>query len=462
MPLISALSGYLKSKAGIDRAISYAIAARVWSVLSNVVSVVLMARFLTPVEQGYYFTLTSLVALQIVFELGFSFVILQHAAHERTYLSFGDGGRIEGDSKAHARLASILQLALRWYTRAAIILGAILIPAGVYFFEQSEQRATQVHWLAPWLVAVGACVAVFLQDPLCSFMEGCGEIRQVAKLRLYQCIANTIFGWSCMLSHHGLFAPGMMMAASALVGSAFFWRRRELLMGLLTYPTDDGAVSWRREIWPFQWRIAISWLCAYFTRQVFTPILFHYRSAVEAGQMGMSISVVGYIAAIVLAWMTTKAPVFGTLVARREFKDLDHLFFRTLLQAMTFLIGMSVCCMGAVFFLDRFSPKLAIRIVSPEPFALLLLGTIGSVLVQSMAIYLRSFKREPFLWQSIAIAGLTLFFCRLTVRNMGTDGISLSYFICTGIFGVLSAWLIFNLWRRLSRREAVVPVPGGE
>jgi len=52
---------------------------------------VVIARFLTPSEQGYYYTFNSLVALQIVFELGFSFVILQLAAHERAQLSFLPG-----------------------------------------------------------------------------------------------------------------------------------------------------------------------------------------------------------------------------------------------------------------------------------------------------------------------------------------------------------------------------------
>ncbi len=133
-----------------------------------------------------------------------------------------------------------------------------------------------------------------------------------------------------------------------------------------------------------------------------------------------------------LTWITTKAPVFGSLVARREYKDLDRLFNRTLLQAMSFLIFMSFCCMFAVIVLNRFFPSLAGRLVSPRAFALLLVGTLGSVLVQSIAIYLRSFKREPFLWQSVAVAVLTLLVCRISVRTMGTMGISISYLVIDG------------------------------
>jgi len=420
-------------------------------------TVVLMVKFLSPIEQGYYFTLITLAALQVVFELGFSFVILQHAAHERAHLKLLPDGRVEGDTRAYSRLASVLQLTVRWYARAAIVLTGLLIPGGILFFSRNEQAGTQVHWLLPWLVAAIACVAIFLQDPLTSFLEGCGEVRQVARLRFCQCIANTVGAWAALFSHHGLFAPGMSMIGAAVMGAAFLWRRRRFFSGLLHYPVTEHTVSWLHEVWPFQWKIAVSWICAYFTRQVFTPFLFHYRNAVEAGQMGMSISVVGYVAAIVLAWMTTKAPTFGQLVAHREFRQLDHLFFRTLVQAMSFLFFVSIICMTGILLLDRFFPRLAARLVSPQAFALLLLGTAGSVFVQSIAIYLRSFKREPLLWQSVAVTVLTLLLCWISVERMGTMGVALSYLICTGLIGTISGWLIFSAWRRSLTKGNVEP-----
>lgn len=461
---VSALLARLRKLLGLDRAIVYAVSARIWTVLSNIVTVLLMVHVLSPVEQGYYFTLIALVALQVLFELGFSFVILQLAAHERAYLNLLPDGVVTGDSKAHARLASVLQLTIRWYSKASIVVGAFLLPLGVYFFSRNVQQGVHVQWFLPWLVAVLACVIIFVQNPLCAFLEGCGEVRQVAGQRLCQCIANTVFAWVCMLTHHGLFAPGMMMMGSALVGTVFLWQRRRFLVGLLNYPAEEYTVSWRQEVWPFQWKIAVSWLCAYFTMQIFTPMLFHYRNAVEAGQMGMSISIIGYISAIVLAWMTTKAPQFGQLVAQQKFVELDRVFFRTLRQAMGFLLLVVACCMVSVVMLERFFPKLAVRIVCPRAFAVLLLGTIGSVLVQSMAIYLRSFKREPFLVQSVMVAALTLLFSRLMVKTMGIMGISFSYFICTGGIGLAAAVLIFHSWRSgtASANSDGVPVVEGE
>src|SRR5581483_9084023 len=105
-----------KSKLGIDRAIAFTVVARAWSSIAGLVTVGLIARFLTQKEQGYYYTFGSLIALQIVFELGFAFVILQMASHERAHLVLHKDGTISGERTAHARLASVFQKTVRWYS----------------------------------------------------------------------------------------------------------------------------------------------------------------------------------------------------------------------------------------------------------------------------------------------------------------------------------------------------------
>ncbi len=449
----------LRHALGLDGAIAYSISARFWAIVSNVVTVALMVRFLSPVEQGYYFTLISLVALQVVFELGFSFVILQHAAHERAHLRILPDGTVEGDGRAHARLASILQLTVRWYSRAGIALAVILVPTGIIFFSKSAAPHAQVHWMAPWLITAGASVIAFLFDPLYSFFEGCGEVKQIARMRFSQAMLASVCAWGVMLAHHGLYAPGLNLAMSPVVGTIFMWRRRRFLLGLLRYDAVEHAVSWRHEIFPFQWKIAVSWTCAYFTRQIFTPIVFHYRGAVEAGQIGMTISVAGYLSSIALSWINTKAPTFGLLVAQHQLAQLKQLFSRTLRHSMNFLFVMSGGFMIVVVLMERFVPQLAVRITGPWAFLLILVGTFGSVLVQSFAIYLRSFKREPFLWHSMTITILTLVLCRLTVVTWGNFGVSVAYLVSTGIVGSVWGWFIFRSWPMPGSRQELGTIP---
>jgi hypothetical protein len=440
------LARRMKHLFGVDRAIAYTVLARVIQILGSTGTVLLILRFLTPVEQGYYYTLLSLVSLQVVFELGFSFVILQMAAHECAHLTLHADGRIEGDATARARLASILQKTLRWYLVAAVILCASLLPVGVYFFSRHSHTATPVAWHGPWIVAVLATAVLFLLNPFFSFLEGCGQVWQVAQVRSCQALSGLVMSWGSLLAHHGLYSPAMVIVGYVALGAPFLWNWRNLLLHLLRAPVRENAVSWRAEVWPFQWKIAGSWLCSYFTVQLFTPVLFVYRGPAEAGKFGLALSITTYLSALMLAWMSTKATLFGQMIARAEFQQLRRLFFRTLRQALILLAVLSAVCQAAVIGLQRWSPGLAARMVSPKIFVLLGLTCGSTFVVQSMAIYLRSFKREPFLVQSIVIASLSILLSLLTVRAFGTTGIALSYFLCTGIVGMILGVAVFRSW----------------
>ena len=130
----------LRHVLGIDRAVGFTVMARSWSILSGAVTILLIARFLTSAEQGYYYTFYSLVSIQLVFELGFSFVVLQLGAHESAQLKIGPRGEISGNEVAHSRLASILQKSVLWYSVAALLMAVGLVIAGFHFFPHTGKR----------------------------------------------------------------------------------------------------------------------------------------------------------------------------------------------------------------------------------------------------------------------------------------------------------------------------------
>jgi hypothetical protein len=434
----------LRRFTGLDRAIAYTVLARVFQIAGSAGTVLLIVHFLTPVEQGYYYTLLSLVALQTVFELGFSFVILQLAAHETVHLRLHPDGRFEGDRVAHVRLAAVLQKTARWYLLAGAVMLATLLPAGSAFFSTHARAGEAVQWHGPWIFAVIATVALFMLNPVLSFLEGCGQVRQVAGMRFAQGITAIVVPWSVLIAHHGLWSPGAVSTAFSLVALAFLWSRRKILLPLLRYPGATRAIVWRAEIWPFQWRLGVSFLCSWFTAQVFTPVLFAFHGPVEAGRMGMSMSIAGYLWAVVLPWMSTKATPFGNFIARGEFQALDSLFFRTLKQSLILVAGIAALCMAGIEALQYAAPKLAARMLPPHLFVLLLLAALGVFVVQSLAIYLRAHKREPFLWQSLLVATLTSGGALLFTPRWGLSGAAVTYFVCTGMVGLASASVIFR------------------
>jgi hypothetical protein len=448
---------------GLDGAVAFTSLARVVSIAGSTVTVLLIVRFLSPVEQGYYYTLLSLVALQVVFELGFSFVIQQLAAHECVHLELREDGSVSGDPASHARLASALQLSVRWYSMAAVAMGLLLVPLGALFFAHRATPATaQVAWQGPWLLAVAASMAGLWCQPFYSFLDGCGQMRAVAALRLRQAVVGMALAWTAMLLHHGLYSPALVIAGQVVTGLFFLATHRHLLTGLLGHQARDASIRWSREVWPFQWRIAVSWMCSYLTIQVFIPILFALRGPVEAGQMGMSLSITGYMTSLVLPWITTKATPFGRLIAQREFNGLDRLFLRALGQALTVFVMIALAADAIAALLTVVAPKLAARMVSPQLFALLVLAAGASCVVQCLATLLRSFKREPFLVQSMVVASLTLLLAVFAAPRWGNAGVTLGYLAVSAGIGLPFALMTFARARRRYLSMGSLVVSGGE
>jgi hypothetical protein len=441
----------LKHLMGLDRAIALTVIGRFWSALAGTLTILLIARYLTPKEQGYYYTFYGLVALQIVFELGFSFVILQLAAHERASLSFSPDGAVEGDTIAHSRLASVLQNAVRWYFAAGLVMASVLIPAGFIFFKAHQTAGATVAWKVPWCLLVIAAMLAFQIDPVFSFLEGCGFIAEVAQRRLAQAVLGSLLAWAAMLTHHGLYSPAMVILGQVGVGLAFLLsrRHRHLLEGLLFYPVREHFVGWKREIWPFQWKIAISWMCGYFIYQIFSPVLFAYQGPVAAGQMGMSLNIATAIGSVALAWMNTKASPFGAMVAQGRFADLDRLFFRTLWQSTVVLAIGAAIFFFALLVGEHSYPQLANRVLPVWAFSLLLLNMILNHIIVSQALYLRAHKQEPFLVPTIISAVLIAAFTLFLGKNYGANAVVVGLVLQGILFALPSGTYIFITKRRL-------------
>ncbi len=450
----------IKHLLGVDRAIAFTVLARAWSMSAGVVTLLLIARFVSPTEQGYYYTFLSLVALQIFFELGFCLVILQMASHERAKLAITETGDVQGDAVAHARLASVFQTAVRWYSVVSLIMACCLIPAGFRFFVTSQHHSQVVSgWRIPWCVLVIAASLNLMVDPIFSFLEGCGLVTQVARMRLGQGILGTTLAWCAILCHHPLFGPPGTLCGMVIWGSMWLFRRRKLLLHLARFDPGVNTVSWRYEIWPFQWRIAISWLGGYFIFQILNPVLFMFQGPIVAGKMGMSLAVSNALGTVALAWMNTKASPFGTLIAQRRFDELDRIFFRTMKQSVALLVVACGAVFGGFLACTYLWPRLASRVLPPWALALLLISAVMNHIGFCEAVYLRAHKAEPFLISGLILSLMMGTGTYLLAKYSSVNAVAVWYFVTLGILSPFVATMIFQRKRKLWHRGVAPIIP---
>lgn len=435
---------------GIDRAIAYTLVGRGWSVIAGPVTLIFIANYLSPEEQGFYYTFGSIISLNIFFELGLSYVVLQFASHEKAKLEWGNTGTLVGDATAKARLSALLRMALLWYGVVALLVVAVILPAGFAFFSRHQSASGgEVGWQLPWVLVVVLAASYLCITPLLAVIEGCGLVAEIAIMRVYQAVASNFLLWLALSQGLKLYALPMVSVAglSCAVGWLMWWKR-SFLLDLLSYKSGPATISWWGEVWPFQWKIALSWLSGYFIFQLFNPVLFAYHGPVVAGQMGMSLSLTTALSTTAMAWVQTKAPAFGSLIAQKEFKRLDQLFARSLWQSFAMIVLAGATLWSLVFYLQSIGHPWGGRLLSPWPLGFLIATAIVNHIVFAEAVYLRAHKQEPFLFMSVLGAFTTGGLVYILGRYFGVAILVAGYFVNTFIGLWVTLW-IFSRKRRL-------------
>jgi O-antigen/teichoic acid export membrane protein len=429
--------------AEMDRAVLYAILARIWGFAAGPVSAILIATQFTPTTQGFYYTFGSIMALQTFAELGLGYAITQFASHEWANLRIGENRSIEGDQDSLSRLASLAQIAIKWYSIAAFIVIVALSFGGYFFFLQSSSQ--NVNWKWPW---VSLCIFTGINlftIAIWSLLEGCNQVSNVYQYRLFQGLIGTLTAWSAIFLGADLWTASIVTLVGLFYAGLFLSRNYwQFLKALLLVKLKGPRLRWLKDILPFQWRIALSWVSGYFAFSLFTPVLFYYHGPVIAGQMGMTWSLYGALSSLGIAWLSPRVPQFGIMVAQQRYAEMDRLFWRLTIIVTAITTAGAITGWLVIFGLNYYDIYLAKRFLLPLPTALFLITAVIHTASVPMSIYMRAHKKEPLLLLSVTLGCLVGLSTWLLGKYYAALGMAIGYLaIYTIIFP-----MVVLVWQR--------------
>lgn len=445
--------------ADVDRAVVYALAMRLWQFPAGLATALLLAFCFTRDQQGYYYTIATLLGAQTFLDLGLPWVILHAASHEWEGLSLDAQGAVTGSPRSHERLAALARVSRRWFLGVAVLFAACVFGVGSVLLARST---AEVAWQVPFLLVVLLAATSLSLIPRIVMLEGCDRVLDVNRTRLLQAVTGSLAVWACMIGGLGLWA----LVASAAV--QVLW---EAWLTLIRYRPfwrslrDCRAADfdWKTEVWPLQWRSALQSLVYYLAFQLFTPVTFAWHGAELAGRMGMSWSILSNIQQAAFAPARTRAPRLGLEIARRQFQQLDARFFRMvlvstgilllgfaafggLLLGLVWLAGSSglggipgpaeasASAAEAASLAGRVASQIMARLLPLPINAALAAGLVAIHLAQLLGLYLRAHKRDPLVWLLTASNLLIALTVYLAGRWYGPAGASLGF--------ALLAWLV--------------------
>ena len=426
----------------VDRAIAYALLSKVWLLFAGPITLYLISLYLTPEMQGFYYTFLSLVALQVFIELGFYVVITQFASHEWAHLSFDDSGFIVGDPTAHSRLISLGRLIFKWY---AVATGIFIIFIGIigYYFLSSKTN-TGIAWERPWLIFILFSGFQLWILPFSSLLEGCGQVANIYKFRLIQGVITACTMWIIMYLGGGLWIAVASVGSGLLVNIFFFYHHYRNFFKTIFLVKPSNEIVWLSEIWPMQWRLAVGGIVGYFMFSLFVPVMFHYQGPEVAGKMGMTWQIIGSLGPLAMAWISTKVPSWGILIAKKEYLELDRNFYKASGISILIIVFGALVIFMIVYGLNYYQHPLAQRMLAPLPTLLFLLGAIGGQVSSCFSNYLRAHKKEPIMLLGVSVGLTTGLLVWILGSKYGPLGAGVSFFLVT----LLSLPLIFKIWKR--------------
>lgn len=430
----------IAQKIGMDKSIAYSSGARIIQAFTGIASILFISKYLTGVEQGFYYTFGSIVAIQIFFELGLTGIITQYVAHEASHLTLNNQLRFEGEEKYRSRLGSLLRFSVKWYAIISVLLLIILTVVGFIFFERYDKSEGAVSWRIPWiLISLGTAIKLF-QSPLTSLLMGIGKVKEMSKIGFYQQIILPVSAWIGLVCGFKLYVVGISTILAALIWNIYVSNTsmQRVLINLWKEKITV-RVQYMQEIFPYQWKIALSWISGYFIFQLFNPVLFATEGAVVAGQMGMTLAALNGIQALSMSWLNTKIPLYSRLIALKDYKQLDQTF-NQMLKQMTSVCFCLLCIMIIGLWGIRYlnihlgNVPLGERFLDYIPMLLMMIPLFINQYVTSWATYLRCHKKEPFLVNSIC-AGIA---CCLSTfilgKHFGLYGVTGGYCFITIAF----------------------------
>ena len=418
----------LASKIGIDKAIGYTISARLIQALGSLFTIYFISFFLSKEEQGYYYTFSSIIAIQIFFELGLNNIIVQFVAHETSNLTYNGNYELNGPPQYLSRLSSLLKFCIKVFIILSIILYILLNISGYYFFTKFQITNNNIEWHRPWKLLCFSTCGILIFSPLLSFLQGLGKVKEVAKIYFFQQLFSILISLSVLYFKGGLWAIGFSSLSSMLTSFLFlfFSNNRTLLLKIWSQ-LDEWVISYRREIFPYQWKIAISWVCGYFIFQIFNPVLFAKEGPVIAGRMGITLAILNGISSLSMSWINTKVPIFSNLIAKKNYVELDLIYYKSFKQLLTVSIFLILTFNIFIYFNYFFNNKLFNRFLPIEFVLLLSISTVVTLINFSWATYLRCHKQEPFLINSIVLSILYTSSTLILGGKFGLNGIVLGY-----------------------------------
>lgn len=288
---------------------------RGWQAFSGLVTLYFVTRYLGPVDQGFYYTITTLVGMMLALDMGLNHILVPLASK---YSVGQDAQRHSYDND----FLSVGHYAVKWFLFTGIVM-LLFAPLGDVFLNlRSPSPDSHLTW--SWYAVVVVTTAFYMISPFALLLEGTGRVKEVYTHRLCQGLLSSLGMWGAFSAGAGLLSAAVPpLLGFVYTGSWLMLRHRQLIWQV---QTKQSGLNWRTKIWPIQWRTGTNIFSGYLLVFAYTPLYFLLLGPKEAGQIGLTMACVNTIYVLAMSGLASKLPALTRMLVEDRLGQANLLF----------------------------------------------------------------------------------------------------------------------------------------
>jgi len=429
-----------KVRQQLDRDLVSTVSVRLSGTVVAALTAILLVRYLTPQEQGYWYTFGSILSIAAFAEMGAGQILMRFVAREQAGLN-------KSESASILRLRSLYRFGFKLGLGVASLTTLIAIPIGLWWI--SDNGKNEIDWRSPWLLAALASAPAIFMGFANAYFEGwqfvtAANVRR--SIASWLSLASLFAAFSAGL---GLFAFGISRIVSALYGLIQIgFSHGNLIKKHQLNIIAESNFKPRKEFWPLQVRYGMTWATGIFVNGLYAPLIFKFDGPIAAGQYGMSLSVVAIISGISTSLIGARQAKLAALSCNGNKDEMRKLLNITLkLSIVSFFVG-SLILGTTVIFTPEVLNTYTQRLLSPLNLSILIAAQFFWLLITIYTTFVRSFNTEPFVKLAWIHAFFTLIVGIPAIVFFKTTGILL---IC--LVGNIGSAIVCRNLARLIQNE---------
>ncbi len=411
---------------------------------AQIIAVVL---FLDSQEQGFFYVMQSLIALQVLGSMGLNVALIHFLSNQISAIKF-DQGRMSGPEAPASEIFFALRYTFKWYCMASLAVLVVLSPLGVVFFENNSEKLAGLN--GAWITLCLSTAANLLLIWLLTILDGFNKVELASKYRLFQLFVAYPLTWIFLAFDFGLlsFGIGQLIGVICTI-LAVLLLLKPLLIDFKVFWGKNRQKKWHAPFWNFQWRIALSWISGLFIFSIFSPLLLVYGGSIIAGQFGLGLHIFRSLAAISNSFMEVRQPLFGKLISEGEISKLDETYKKTLFMTLISFFASGLFLLTMIWLVGSYTDIFIERLPNIFLLGVMFFVGVAYLIRMSQATYLRAHKEEPFLKVELSNALVTGLCAILLIPNIGLNGAVIAYFIGSFCVGLVMGTTVFQQFRKL-------------